>query len=67
MRTTRYMASFDPRLLRPRVIPTLARIALTIVVAIERWRASRPKRGAALDELMVLEFEVDERRRNAWP
>ena len=39
----RYMASFDSRLLRPRVIPTLARIALTIVLAIERWRASRPK------------------------
>ena len=39
----RYMASFDPRLLRPRVIPTLARIALTIVLAIERWRASCPK------------------------
>lgn len=39
----RYMASFDPRLLRPRVIPTLARIALAIVAAIERWRASRPK------------------------
>ncbi len=39
----RSMASFDPRLLRPRVIPTLARIALAIVAAIERWRASRPK------------------------
>jgi hypothetical protein len=39
----RYMASFDPRLLRPRVIPTLARIALAIITAIGRWRASRPK------------------------
>ncbi len=38
----RYMASFDRRLLRPRVIPTLARIALAIIVAIERWRAARP-------------------------
>lgn len=39
----RYMASFDPRLLRPRVIPTLARIALAIVEAIDRIRASFPK------------------------
>lgn len=39
----RYMASFDPRLLRPRVIPTLSRIALAIITAIDRWRASRPK------------------------
>ena len=36
----RYMASFDPRLLRPRFIPTLAKIALAIV---EIWRGGRPK------------------------
>jgi hypothetical protein len=35
----RYMASFDPRLLRPRVIPTLARMGLGIVETIERMRA----------------------------
>jgi len=31
----RYMAAFDPRLLRPRVIPTLARIVLAILEALE--------------------------------
>jgi len=31
----RYMAAFDPRLLRPRVIPTLGRFALTIMEAVE--------------------------------
>jgi hypothetical protein len=36
------MASFDPRLLRPRVIPTLSRVALAIVEAIERMRAVLP-------------------------
>jgi hypothetical protein len=30
------MASFDPRLLRPRVIPALAKTALTIVEMIDR-------------------------------
>jgi hypothetical protein len=35
----RYMSAFDPRLLRPRVIPTLAKIALAILEAIERIQA----------------------------
>lgn len=35
----RYMRAFDPRLLRPRVIPTLGAIALAIADAIERIRA----------------------------
>lgn len=35
----RYMRGFDPRLLRPRVIPTLGRIALAVLEAIERIRA----------------------------
>lgn len=39
----RYMASFDPRLLRPRLIPSLARIALPLMAAIERLRARSPK------------------------
>jgi hypothetical protein len=34
----RHMASFDPRLLRPRVIPTLAKLALAIVEVVERVR-----------------------------
>lgn len=38
----RYMAAFDPRLIRPRVIPTLGRIALGIAEAIERIRATFP-------------------------
>lgn len=44
----RYMRDFDPRLLRPRVIPTLASIALAIIEAIEGIRALlRPaQRGA---------------------
>jgi hypothetical protein len=36
----RYMASFDPRLIRPRVIPTLAKAALAVVETIERVRAA---------------------------
>lgn len=32
----RYMSAFDPRLLRPRVIPSLAKFALAILEAIER-------------------------------
>jgi hypothetical protein len=36
----RYMRAFDPRLLRPRVIPTLGRIALAIVEAIDKIRAA---------------------------
>lgn len=39
----RYMASFDPRLLRPRVIPTLSKIALAIAEAIEHIRAAFAK------------------------
>jgi len=37
----RYMASFDSRLLRPRVIPALGKMALAIAEAIERFRAAR--------------------------
>jgi hypothetical protein len=36
----RYMAAFDPRLLRPRVIPALAKFALAILEAIDRIRAT---------------------------
>jgi hypothetical protein len=36
----RYMRAFDSRLLRPRVIPTLARAALVIVELVERLRAT---------------------------
>jgi hypothetical protein len=39
----RHMAAFDPRLLRPRVIPALAKAALAIVEAIDRVRAAFPK------------------------
>ena len=39
----RYMASFDPRLIRPRVIPALANFALTIFEAIDRVHASLRK------------------------
>jgi hypothetical protein len=39
----RYMREFDPRLLRPRFIPTLARIALAILEAIEWLRGTGPK------------------------
>jgi hypothetical protein len=39
----RYLAPFDPRLLRPRVIPALAKAALAIVETIERLRAAFPK------------------------
>ncbi len=39
----RYMASFDPRLLRPRVIPALARAALAMLEAFERVRAAFAK------------------------
>ena len=35
----RYMRAFDSRLLRPRVIPTLGRIALAITEAVERLQA----------------------------
>lgn len=36
----RYMRGFDPRLLRPRVIPALGRIALAILETIDRIRAA---------------------------
>lgn len=36
----RYMAAFDPRLLRPRVIPTLGRLALAIFEAIALVRSA---------------------------
>ncbi len=39
----RYMAAFDPRLIRPRVIPALANFALTIFETIDRLRASLRK------------------------
>jgi hypothetical protein len=39
----RYMASFDPRLLRPRVVPTLGNVALAIFEMIDRLRASSRK------------------------
>jgi len=39
----RYMASFDPRLIKPRVIPALGNFALTIVEMIERLRTSLRK------------------------
>ncbi|MBV8373529.1 MAG: hypothetical protein JOY69_09730, partial [Candidatus Eremiobacteraeota bacterium] len=35
----RYMRAFDPNLLRPRVIPTLGRMALTIFETIDTIRA----------------------------
>ena len=43
----RHMAGFDPRLIRPRVIPTLARVALTIVEAIEFLRSAFYAAGQA--------------------
>ena len=36
----RYMAAFDPRLLRPRVIPALGKLALAIFEAIGWIRAA---------------------------
>jgi hypothetical protein len=36
----RYMASFDPRLLRPTVIPTIARLALGAIETMQRVRAA---------------------------
>jgi hypothetical protein len=38
----RHMASFDPRLLRPRFIPWLAKLALGIVESVEKIRAAFP-------------------------
>jgi hypothetical protein len=37
---TVYMASFDPRLLRPRVVPTLARFVLGAAKAVDQVRAT---------------------------
>lgn len=53
----RYMATFDPRLLKPRLIPTLGRFALTIFDALDAIRP--PSRTSKL--------EVDEGRRDARP
>jgi hypothetical protein len=43
----RYMAAFDPRLLRPRVIPALAKTALTLLEGVatlrDIWRKSVPR------------------------
>ncbi|MGC1381717.1 MAG: hypothetical protein WA814_11925, partial [Candidatus Baltobacteraceae bacterium] len=39
----RYMAAFDPRLLRPRVIPALAKFALAIIEAIDFIRGALRK------------------------
>jgi hypothetical protein len=39
----RYMAAFDPRLIRPRVIPTLTRVAIAIVEAIDFLQAAWSK------------------------
>jgi hypothetical protein len=39
----RYMAAFDPRLLRPRVIPALAKFALNMLEAIDLVRAAFAK------------------------
>jgi hypothetical protein len=39
----RYMAAFDPHLLRPRVIPTLGKIALALFEAFEFLRGAFPK------------------------
>jgi hypothetical protein len=43
----RYMASFDPRLLRPRTIPALARIALAAAEALAALRAAFPRSASA--------------------
>lgn len=41
----RHMAAFDPRLIRPRVIPTLVRVALAVVEAIEFLQAAFSKQA----------------------
>jgi hypothetical protein len=48
----RYMQAFDPRLLRPRVIPALAKFALAILETIDRIRATFAKeaRGGGYDD-----------------
>ena len=43
----RYMRAFDPRLLRPRVIPSLGRGALFALETIEKLRPSSVGRGEA--------------------
>ncbi|HEX3370227.1 MAG TPA: hypothetical protein VHS56_11675 [Candidatus Cybelea sp.] len=43
----RYMSAFDPRLLRPRVIPALGGVALQVAEAIERVRANGRKASPA--------------------
>lgn len=42
----RYMAAFDPRLLRPRFIPTVAAFALALLETYDRFRAS-PQRASS--------------------
>ena len=42
----RYMAAFDQRLLRPRVIPTLGKIALALSEALDMFRKAAPKSAA---------------------
>ncbi|MGB6738996.1 MAG: hypothetical protein WBE59_00935, partial [Candidatus Cybelea sp.] len=39
----RYMSAFDPRLLRPRMIPLLGRLALHVAEAIDKARANGRK------------------------
>jgi hypothetical protein len=46
----RYMRDFDSRLLRPRVIPTLGRLALAILEAIDRVRNTFTKMARSLQE-----------------
>ena len=40
------MAEFDPRLLRPVLVPRVANIMLVITMAIERMRKQRVQAGA---------------------
>ncbi len=46
----RYMRDFDPRLLRPRVIPTLARIALAAIQGYDLLRAAFAKAAQSRQE-----------------
>ena len=45
----RYMAAFDPRLLRPRVIPTLGKIALAVSETLDLVRAASAKSAPRTD------------------
>lgn len=42
----RYMAQFDPRLLRPRVVPALGKLGLLVAEAIELAQPARPSTTA---------------------